>query len=377
MRALSYQRPKRKEDRPMSDVSKGQPHMTAGVDLGDKYSYLCLLDQHSGEVIEEGRLRTTPEAFRRRFASERPMRIAIEAGTHSPWASRVLEECSHEVLVANARKLRLIYANKQKTDEIDAENLARLARVDPKLLYPLKHRGEEGQAHMAIIRSREALVGCRTQLVNHVRGAVKSFGGRLPKCPARSFHTKAAEHIPEALWPALGPILEQIGSLTERIRDYDRKLQTISKESYPETELLRQVEGIGPLTALTFVLTLEDPYRFEKSRSVGAYLGLVPAADQSGDRDPQKRISKEGDERLRKLLVGSAHYILGPFGSDSDLRRHGEKIASRGGKNAKKRAAVAVARKLSVLLHRLWVSGDVYDPFHNARRRARRGKEAA
>jgi transposase len=201
-----------------------------------------------------------------------------------------LEECGHEVLVANSRKLRLIYANKRKTDEVDAENLARLARLDPKLLYPLKHRGEEGQAHMALIRSREALVSSRTQLVNHVRGTVKSFGARLPKCPARSFHKRAQEHIPEPLLPALGPILETIGSLTERIRDYDRKLERISKERYPETELLRQVEGIGPITALTFVLTLEDPHRFEKSRSVGAYLGLVPARNQSGDRDPQKRI---------------------------------------------------------------------------------------
>jgi len=370
MRALPCWRPNRKEDRPMGDGSSEQPKMTAGVDLGDKYSYLCLLDSESGEVIEEGRLRTTPEAFRRRFASELPpMRIAIEAGTHSPWVSRVLEECGHEVLVANARKLRLIYANKRKNDEIDAENLARLARVDPKLLYPLKHRGEDSQAHLAIIRSREALVGCRTQLVNHVRGAVKSFGGRSPKCPARSFHKRAKEHIPEALRPALGPVLEQIGSLTECIKDYDRRLEAICQEHYPETDLLRQVEGIGPLTALTFVLTVEDPYRFERSRSVGAYLGLVPATDRSGDRDPQKRISKEGDEMLRRLLVGSAHYILGPFGSDSDLRRHGEKIASRGGKNAKKRAAVAVARKLSVLLHRLWVSGEVYEPLHNAHRR--------
>jgi transposase len=176
------------------------------------------------------------------------------------------------------------------------------------------------------------LVGCRTQLVNHVRGPVKSFGARLPKCPARSFHKKAPSHIPEALWAALEPILETIGSLTQRICEYDRQLETICQEHYPETDLLRQVEGIGVLTALTFVLTLEDPYRFEKSRSVGAYLGLVPARDQSGDRDPQKRISKEGDEMLRKLLVGSAHYILGPFGQDSDLRRHGEKIASRGGK---------------------------------------------
>ena len=358
------------------DGSRCEPKMTAGLDIGDKYSYLCLIDQESGEVVEEGRLRTNPEAFRRRFASEQPMRIAIEAGTHSPWVSRLLEECGHEVLVANARKLRLIYANKRKTDEMDAENLARLARLDPKLLYPLKHRGQECQAHMAIVHSREALVGTRTQLVNHVRGTVKSFGARLPKCPARSFHKRAKEHIPEALLPALDPILEQIGSLTERIQKYDRKLEEISKESYPETDLLRRVEGIGPLTALTFVLTLEDPHRFEKSRSVGAYLGLVPATDRSGDSDPQKRISKEGDQMLRKLLVSSAHYILGPFGSDSDLRRHGEKIASRGGKNSKKRAAVAVARKLSVLLHRLWVTGEIYDPLYNTRRRAQQGEAA-
>jgi transposase len=365
-----------KEDRPTMDGSKDRPQTTAGLDLGDRYSYLCLLDTDGGEVIEAGRVRTTPEALRRRFASEPPMRIAIETGTHSPWVSRLLEQCGHEVLVANSRKLRLIYANRRKTDEVDAENLARLARVDPKLLYPLKHRGEASQAHMAMIRSRQALVDCRTQLVNHVRGAVKSFGHRLPQCPARTFHKRASEHIPEALLAALGPILEQIGSLTERIRQYDRQLEAVSKEHYPqETSLLRQVEGIGPLTALTFVLTLEDPYRFEKSRSVGAYLGLVPASDQSGERDPQRRISKEGDQMLRKLLVGSAHYILGPFGSDSDLRRHGEKIASRGAKNSKKRTAVAVARKLSVLLHGLWVTGELYDPLHEAHRRQQ--KEAA
>jgi transposase len=228
---------------------------------------------------------------------------------------------------------------------------------------------------MALIRSRQALIGCRTQLVNHVRGAVKSFGHRLPKCPASSFHNKAAEHIPEALLPALGSVLETIGSLRGRIREYDRKLETISKEHYPETELLRQVEGVGPLTALTFVLTLEDPYRFEKSRSVGAYLGLVPARDQSGDRDPQRRISKEGDQMLRRLLVSGAHYILGPFGSDSDLRRHGEKIASRGGKNSKKRAVVALARKLAVLLHSLWISAEVYEPLRNTQRSA--GGQAA
>ena len=352
----------------MDDGSKERPKVTAGLDLGDRYSYLCLVDTQSGDVVEEGRLRTTPEALRRRFASERPMLIAIETGAHSPWASRVLEECAHEVLVANSRKTRLIYSNKRKTDEIDAENLARLARLDPRLLYPIKHRDENSQAHLAIIRARQALVGCRAQLVNHARGAVKSFGARLPKCPAASFHKNAAGHIPEALLPALEPVLEQIASLTERIQKYDRKLETISRERYPETDLLRQVEGVGPLTALTFVLTVGDPHRFEKSRSVGAYLGLVPARDQSGERDPQKRITKEGDEMLRKLLVSGAHYILGPFGSDSDLRRHGQKIVSRGGKNAKKRAVVAVARKLAVLLHSLWVTGELYEPLRNAHR---------
>jgi len=353
----------------MNDGSRRTPMVTAGLDLGDKYTYLCLLNIQSGEVLEEGRLRTTPEAFRRRFDSEQqPLRIAIEVGTHSPWVSRLLEELGHEVLVANARKIRLIYANKRKSDKLDAENLARLARVDAKLLYPLKHRGEDSQAHLALIRSREALVGSRTQLINHVRGAVKSFGARLPKCSARSFHHKVAEQIPQALRAALEPILEIIGSLTERIRDYDRKLEKLAVEIYPETELLRQVVGVGALTALTFVLTLEDPRRFAKSRSVGAYLGLVPGKDQSGERDPQERISKEGDEMLRRLLVGSAQYILGPFGRDSDLRRHGLKIASRGGKNAKKRAAVAVARKLSVLLHRLWITGELYEPLYNAQR---------
>lgn len=351
----------------MSNVNKEQPKVTAGLDLGDKYTYLCLLDTESGEVLEEGRLRTTPEALRQRFEGCQPMRIAIEVGTHSPWVSRLLEECGHQVLVANARKLRLIHQNKHKTDKIDAQNLARLARVDPKLLAPLKHREEHTQAHLALLRSREALVEARTRLVNHVRGSVKAFGARLPKCSTHTFHKKAAPQIPQELEEVLRPVLDTIASLTERIKDYERKLEALAQEHYPETKLLRQVRGVGPLTALAFVLTLEDPKRFRKSRAVGAYLGLAPAKNQSGERDPQQRISKEGDEMLRRLLVGSAHYILGPFGEDSDLRRHGEKIAQRGGKSAKKRAVVAVARKLSVVLHHLWISGEAYEPLYNTR----------
>lgn len=352
-----------------NDTNKERPKMTAGLDLGDKYSYLCVIDDQSGEVIEEGRLRTTPEAFERRFGSERPpMRIAMEVGTHSPWVSRLLTECSQEVLVANPRKTRLIYGQRRKTDKLDAQKLARLARADPELLYPVEHRGEDSQAHLALIHSREALVRARTQLINHARGTVKSFGARLPKCTAQSFHKKVAGKLPPELEGALRDVVETIASLTEKIKNYDKRIERLCEERYAhESGLLRQVPGVGALTALTYVLTLEDPHRFAKSRSVGAYLGLVPGKDQSGQSDPQERISKEGDQMLRRLLVGSAHYVLGPFASDSDLRRHGEKIASRGGKNANKRAVVAVARKLAVLLHRLWVTGEAYDPLHNAR----------
>jgi transposase len=361
----------------MSNGSTEQMRMTAGMDLGDNYSHLCLIDTESGQLIEGSRLRTTPEAMRRRFDSERPLHVAIEVGTHSPWVSRLLEECGHEVVIANPRKTRLIYGERRKTDKLDAEKLARLARADPELLYPVEHRGCDSQAHLAVIHSREALVRSRTQMINHVRGTVKSFGYRLPKCSTPSFHKKVPGQLPSELAEVLGPIVETVGSLTEKIKDYDRHIEELAAERYPETRLLRQVSGVGSLTALTFVLTLEDPQRFAESRSVGAYLGLAPGTDQSGERDPQKRISGEGDEMLRRLLVSSAHYILGPFAPDSDLRRHGEKIAERGGKNAKKRAVVAVARKLSVLLHRLWVSGEVYEPLHNARRLGVQGEEVA
>jgi len=361
----------------MSNGSTEQMKMTAGMDLGDKYSHLCLIDQQSGELIEESRLRTTPEAMRRRFDSERSLHVAIEVGTHSPWVSRLLTECGHEVLIANPRKTRLIYGQRHKTDKLDAEKLARLARADPELLYPVEHRGCDSQAHLAVVHSREALVRSRTQMINHVRGTVKSFGYRLPKCSTPSFHKKVPGQLPSELAEVLGPIVETVGSLNEKIKEYDRRIEELAAERYTETELLRQVSGVGSLTALTFVLTLEDPQRFAQSRSVGAYLGLAPGTDQSGEKDPQKRISGEGDELLRRLLVSSAHYILGPFAPDSDLKRHGEKIAQRGGKNAKKRAVVAVARKLSVLLHRLWVSGEVYEALRNARRLGVQGEEVA
>lgn len=238
------------------------------------------IDIEDGEEIEESRIATNREAFERRFSGAQPMRMAIEARPHSPWVSRMLEDHGHEVLAANTRKVRLIYGEGRKTDRIDAEELAWLARLDPKLLSPIKYRGESSQCHLALLHSPAALVGTRTKLVNHVRGTVKPFGSRLPKCTAQSSHYKVAQHLPRELAPTLGPVLETIASLSERIREYDRRLQEVADELYPETKLPRQIYGVEALTALAFVLTLEGPSRFEKSRRVGLYLELVPATDQ-------------------------------------------------------------------------------------------------
>lgn len=339
-----------------------------GLDLGDKYSEQCVLDYRSGEVAEQGRIRTTAEALRGRFEGVARMRIVIEVGTHSPWVSELLESLGHEVLVANARQVGLIFRSRKKNDKVDAETLARLGRVDPKLLAPIRHRGRQTRADLAVVRSRDVLVRARTKLINHCRGVVKSVGQRLGSGGSRAFVDRVREQVPESLAPALSPVLEVLETINAQIKQYDERLETLAEESYPESELLTQVGGVGVLTAMAFLLTLEDPNRFAKSRSVGSYLGLVPGQDESGDSSPQLGITKEGDELVRRLLVQSAHYTMGPFGKDSDLRRHGSRLAERGGKNAKKRAVVAVARKLAVLLHRLWRNGEVYEPLYNAER---------
>lgn len=332
-----------------------------GIDLGDKQSKYCFLDVE-GEIVAEGSVATQREAFVVYFSNIPKARIALEVGTHSAWVSELLEQNGHEVVVANPRKMESISKNARKNDNVDARTLARLVRADPELLYPIQHRGTEVRRDLVLLRARNALVEARTALINSVRGLVKSMGERLPKCSAESFPKQVAGEIPENLRAALMPLIEQAASITAKIRQYDERVEEMAQSKYPKSALLRQVKGVGALTAVAFQLTIEDPERFAKSREVGPYLGMIPRQDESGESSPQLSITKTGDVMLRRLLVSSAHYILGPFGEDCDLRHFGEKLAARGGKNAKRRAVVAVARKLSVLLHKLWVTGEVYEP---------------
>jgi len=316
--------------------------MTVGIDLGDRFSHFCVLDG-AGEVIEEGRVKTTRQAMGLRFDSGTPVRIAIEAGTHSPWVSSLLKDAGHEVLVANPRKLRMNFQNDSKNDRFDAAQLARVARLDPRLLCPIEHRRRQAQVDLALLRARDGLVKVRTRLVNHVRSTAKVFGERVSGRGASTFARRAARQIPKELRPALVPPRRTIAELTSRIRRYERRIERLCRDQYPETAILRQVSGVGAVTALSFVLILDDPLRFSSGRAVGAFLGLRPKQSQAGKHDPQLRITKAGNRELRRLLVQSAQYTLGPFGQDSDLRRFGEAIASRGGKVAKHRAVIAVA----------------------------------
>ena len=250
----------------------------------------------------------------------------------------MLTSWGHEVLVANARMVQLISAGVRKSDQVDAHLLARLARVDPTLLAPITHVGHHQYPDLAQLRSRALLVRTRTRLINAVRGIVKTVGVRLPACHARSFGEKAPAVIPSDLRPSLEPLIGIITTLTAQIHAYDHAIERLARDRYPETARLRQVPGVGPVTALHFVLTLGDPQRFRQSRDVGAFLGLVPRRRQSGDADEQLRISKAGNCEMRTLLVQCAQYILGPFGPDTDLKRWGTTMAVRGGKNAKRRA---------------------------------------
>jgi transposase len=305
-----------------SKTIKTDSMLTVGIDLGDKFSHYCVLNR-DGLVIEEGRIRTTPEGFEQHLAGIIRVRIAIETGTHSAWVDSLLRGFGHEVLVANTRHIAAISGSDNKADPNDAETLARLARLDPKLLHPIKHRSLEAQADLTVIRARAKLVEVRTTLINTVRCTVKGFGTRLPKCVAESFHRRCREAIPADLRQTLAPLFALIENVSREIANYDRAIDQLSSDKYPEAAQLRTVPGVGPIASLTFVLTLGNKQRFEHSRDVGSYLGLRPKRSQSGDCDPQLRITKAGDTYLRKTLVQCAQYILGPFAPNSAIRKWG------------------------------------------------------
>lgn len=337
-----------------------RPSITVGIDLGDRFSSYCMLNE-DGDEIERGRIQTTEAGFRRHFENTGKYRIVMECGAHSPWVNRLLQKLGHQVIVANSRKIKAITGNESKNDDNDAEGLAHLGYCDPFLLSPIRHRSVERQQDLNLLRARDTLVRARTMIINSVRGLVKSAGARLPKCSTDAFAEKVRDSIPAELNELSTPLLRQVQQLTDHIKLLDHKIEKLD-ERYPEIKVLRTAPGVGPIVAAGYVLTLEVE-ALQKSRQAGPFLGLRPRQGQSGNSDPQHRISKTGNGYLRHLLVQAGQYILGRFGPDSQLRRWGLKLASSGGKRGKKRAVVAVARKLAVLLHSMWRHKAVFQPF--------------
>jgi len=333
------------------------PEITIGIDLGDKKHAVCVMS-FDGEIVEQRSITNHKESLRRLSKKYPKSRIVFEVGSHSPWISRFLFGLDHEVIVANPRKTRAIYSNDRKSDEIDALMLAKIGRLDPSLLHPIEHQSEQAQRDLLQIKLRDNLVRQRVDIISAVRFTLKSLGYRLASpntnCFAKRARLDLEKNAPEFL-VMVEPSLQVIDLMTVKIKELDKKIEKLGEEQYPETKRLRQITGIGPITALAYILTVGDPKRFKRSRDVGAYFGMVPKRDQSGELDKELRISKAGDAYVRRLLVGAAQYILGPFGPDSDLKRHGLDLAARGGRGAKKKAVVATARKLAVLMHVLWV----------------------
>lgn len=339
---------------------------TIGIDLGDTSHEACILNK-AGEVTATMTLlncRSELEAF---SAQSKGAKIILEAGTHSPWISRLFEELGHKVVVANPRKLGAIYKSDNKTDQRDAEMLARIGRLDPKLLHAVQHSNLKHQRDRKVIDTREALVGARTKLINYVRSSLKSFGIFLPKgTSAATFAKITKEHLSDEDYALFESAIQTIAEMSERIKEADKHIDQLIEQDYPEALRLQQVTGVGPITSLTFVLSIGDHDRFKKSAHVGPFLGLVPKRDQSGDRDKALRITKAGDHQLRRLLVACAHYVLSKNGPDCALKRAGLKRAKSGGKTDKKKAVVKTARKIAVLLLALLKDEQAkYIPFPN------------
>jgi len=339
------------------------PLRTIGLDLGDTSSALCVMNAQ-GHIDEESVLPTTKSALRKRFTRAERFRVVMEACGQSHWISGFLEELGHEVQVVNPRRLQLITDSVSKTDRNDARLLAKLGRADLDLLRPIHRRSDVCVRVRALLNARRSLVQARTRLINSIRGTAKLFGHKLRTSSAEGFVLTAKQGVPADLLEILQPQLDTLTALAQQVERYDIQIEKLGREEFPQTQLLRQIYGVGPQVALAFVAAIEDPKRFRRSRDVGPYLGLTPRREQSGGRDPRLRITKHGDSMLRSLLVTAATHIMRKQAPDSDLKRHALRIARGSGPRDQGRARIATARRLAVVMHHLLLTGEAYQPFH-------------
>jgi len=329
-----------------------------GIDLHLKQSFICILNE-KGEKVEELILPSKKKLLETYFSDIETSTICIEAGSHSPWVDRLLTELGHIVYVGQPRKIRLIAESTLKNDRLDAEVLARLVRADPKLISPIQHRSEETQILRSTLRVRSVILQSRSRAINCVRGLLRTFGISFPVGYPEAFPRRVREkELPDSLKEMVAPLLETIEYLSQKVAILDKKIEN-TVVTDPITKSFQEIPGIGPIIAFAFVTCIDNPDRFGKSRSVGAFLGLRPRLRESGGKTQLGRISKEGDVGLRSLLVQGAQAMLRSNKSCA-LKSWAENLIPRIGK---RKATVALARKLAVVMHRMWVTNQPYCAF--------------
>ena len=329
--------------------------------MGDK-NHKAVVIGADGREVERREVANTEAGVAAFLGGFAGATLAVETGTHCRWVAALAAKLGVKALVANARRVRAIWQSSRKNDWRDAEMLAKIARTEPSLLSPVRLRTADDQRLMRLAKARDALVRCRTRVVNQVRGFCKAEGARLPTCAAERF-AKLKGELPAEIADVACHLFETLEHLNGKIRAYDGILrEAVMRLRKEDAEAVMQVGGVGPVTAAVFLAAVGDAKAFRKPRDAGAFLGLTPRQAQSGDADPQMRITKEGNAMARRMLVTAANRILSRNGADSDIRRHGMRIAERGGKNAKRRAKVAVARRLAVTMLALIRKKEAYRP---------------
>lgn len=328
-----------------------------GIDLASKASAVCI-ENETGRIVAEFEMPTDEDGFRTRLGDLEPMHCVLEASPLAEWAARVLESLGHSVVVIDARKAKAVIRTKRKTDQLDARNLAKMARTG---WYTAVHRKSASARLMrTLLKARQGLVEVANAQRSRILGLLRAHGIKVTGARGDAFESRVLEAV-RAREPELEVILQPLLGLRSQARAEAEVLAQRLKELSQHVPVCRQlmsVPGVGPIVAATYVATIDDPHRFEHSDQVADYVGLVPSVYQSGETEYRGRITKEGDALLRWLLVEAANVLLTRVKRACALQNWGRRLLA---KKGLAKARVAVARKLSVLLHRLWVSGEEFD----------------
>ena len=330
---------------------------TIGADVSDRTTKICVMTKADGgerRIVVETTCATTKAGFEEAFSKfDRSWPVVFETGTHCRCMDRLFRRMGFKTIVGNPGKIPSITKSNTKNDRNDARELARLAIADPAMLHPVFLRDEVYQQMLRFHHARNVLLSQRTQTINQIRGFAKSMGYRIECSSTEKFHELGKADWPRELEECAWPLMGVLKAINLKIKAYDKLIARLAErpEFKPMVERVRVVYGVGTIGSTVFVAAIGGrPDRFDRVRDIGPYFGMIPKQDQSGDDDKQLHITHAGPEIVRTALVECAGVVMMEKSKDTDLKLKGLRIAMRGGKIARKKAKVAVARGLAVAM---------------------------